>query len=151
MKTVELTEKEIVEGDMTQRCRWRGAGVLGKGRSPFAFADILGEDGHTDIKGRASFYYTPLGMLVCASVKGLDGKRRVYSLSLVSDNEGTRDTAMQCAIPPLYERNGYAWCSALTGKISPCEIIGRRIAMREMGNDGKRGAVASGVVRCCDL
>jgi hypothetical protein len=151
LKTVELTEKEIIEGDMTQRCRWRGAGVLGKGRSPFAFADICGEDGHGTVKGRASFYYTPLGMLVCASVKGLDGKRSVYSLSLVSDKEHVSNVSVQCAIPPLYERNGYAWCSALTGKISPCEIIGRRIAMREMGNDENEGDIASGVVRCCNI
>ena len=120
-------------------------GAICKDRTPIAFADICGEAGHGRVKGEATFYYTPLGMLVCASVSGLEQGKGVYSLSLINGHEhGTSD----CAIPPLYARGGYAWCSALTGKISPHELLGCKIAMREAGRIGECEEIASGVVRC---
>ncbi|MBQ9112124.1 MAG: hypothetical protein IJY08_00925 [Clostridia bacterium] len=120
-----------------------GAAELGRGRKPFAFARICGDGEGGEIKGQASFYYTPLGMLVCATVKGLGGGRGVYSLSVSDGKNRNARAALQCAIPPLYERGGHAWCSALTGKISPDELFGKRITLRELKRGGE---VATGMI-----
>ena len=124
-----------------------GAGTLGKGRSPFAGVDIYGMGANRGVRGRADFYYTPLGMLICVSVKGLAGENGVYCLSFVSADERSEEVGMKCVIPPLYERNGYAWCSALTGKVSPSEIFGKRVVMRSLRRGYEKVEVASGVVR----
>ncbi len=126
----------------------RRAGALGRGRTPFATVDIKGKGERGEIRGSADFYYTPLGMLVCASVKGLgreNGKRGgVYSLSF---GERPDEAGMSCAIPPLYERGGYAWCSALTAKISPCEILGKRVTLVDMRKETLGARLATGTVR----
>ena len=126
----------------------RRAGALGRGRTPFATVDIKGNGERGEIRGSADFYYTPLGMLVCASVKGLgksSGERGgVYSLSF--GDKGV-DAGISCAIPPLYERGGYAWCSALTGKISPCEILGKRVTLVDMRKETLGTHLATGTVR----
>ena len=121
-------------------------GTLCKGRTPIAYADICGESGHAEVKGEAVFYYTPLGMLVCASVSGLEQGRGIYSLTL-TDSLGHERGAENCIIPPLYARSGYAWCSALTEKLSPNELLGCKIAMRAESRANAREEIASGVVR----
>jgi hypothetical protein len=142
----EFDVKEIdLLGDTSEARNFGGAAELGRGRHPFACADICGEGDSGSIHGKASFYYTPLGMLICATVGGLGRNRGIYSLSVTEDDGVWRKAPMQCAIPPLYERGGRAWCSALTGKISPCELIGKRITLWETKHGGK---VATGKIRC---
>ncbi len=124
------------------------AGALGRGRTPFATVDIKGDGERGEIRGSADFYYTPLGMLVCASVGGLGKSKEerggVYSLAF---GERPAEAGISCAIPPLYERGGYAWCSALTGKISPCEILGKRVTLVDMRKETLGAHLATGTVR----
>lgn len=110
---------------------------LYRDRTPLAYADIFGEYERT--RGIANFFYTPLGILVNVSMKGLDKEIRVYGLSFIS-KEGAR-----WRLPPLYNKNGCAWCSALTGKISVCELLGGEIII-ESGTDGEE--VALGEIIC---
>ncbi|MBE6577697.1 MAG: hypothetical protein E7653_06120 [Ruminococcaceae bacterium] len=143
MNTVDFGETAVVENDLARECILHGVGTLGRGRRPFAKAQLKGE---AHMSGTASFYYTPLGMLVCVTVKGLSDKG-VYTLSLAS-NDGSKEVQTRCAIPPLYSRGGYAWCSALTGKLAPSEIQDKTLIMREM--DAKNDKqVAIGAVRKC--
>ena len=142
----EMAVEEIdLLGDKEEAKKFGGAAELGRGRHPFACADISGDGECGSVRGKASFYYTPLGMLVCATVAGLGRDTGAYSLSVSEDGERSGRASMQCAIPPLYERGGHAWCSALTGKISPCELLGKCITLREMKYGGK---VATGRIRC---
>lgn len=96
-----------------------GAEELCRGRTVFAGSHIIGRE--NGVEGTASFYYTPLGMLVRVSVCGLE--KGVYSLSVLTDDGG------EFMLPPLYAQNGHAWCSALTGKISACRIFGGKITV----------------------
>ena len=115
-----------------------GVGVLCRGRSAFANSSVWGVD--TDIDGTAQFYYTPLGMLVYVSIEGLEEGCSVYSLELITNGGG------RCALPPLYAKNGSAWCSALTGKISACQILGGKIVVSR-SFAGKTVTVATGSIR----
>ncbi len=144
MNTAELRETTVIENDLARECILYGVGTLGRGRRPFAKADIVGREGESETSGSASFYYTPLGMLICVAVKGLS-EGGVYTLSLMSNDSG-REMETRCAIPPLYSRGGYAWCSALTGKLSPSEIRDKTVVMREIGAESDE-LVAIGAVR----
>lgn len=128
MSSVNFLEKREVGGG--------GAYELCRGRCAFARSHIWGVD--SPIDGTASFYYTPLGMLVYVCVDGLEDG--VYSLKLVTESGG------ECVLPPLYAKNGSAWCSALTGKISACQILGGK--MKVSGHVcGRTVTVAKGSIR----
>ncbi|MBQ8818162.1 MAG: hypothetical protein IJZ83_06265 [Clostridia bacterium] len=129
--SAQISDEEFVCAGVSELCR---------GRAPFAYADISDineKDG--EIKGRASFYYTPLGLLACVTANGLDESVSVYPLSFVS-KEGAR-----WSLPPLYNKNGFAWCTALTGKISVCEILGGEL---RIGESKSKKAVALGEIIC---
>lgn len=111
---------------------------LCKGRRAFASAHIDAKD--TNIDGTACFYYTPIGMLVCVSVVGLEENGGVYSLEVVTESGG------RFTLPPLYEKSGRAWCVSLTGKISACEILGGRINVMS-DNSGDTEQAATGKIR----
>lgn len=130
MNTVKFSETEETVGG--------GAGELCRGRTAFASSHIWGVE--ADIDGTAQFYYTPLGMLVHVSVWGLEGNGDVYSLEVMTDGGG------HCALPPLYSKNGSAWCSALTGKISACQILGGKVIVTRRVS-GKNVTVATGSIR----
>ena len=123
-------KKEAVFGVASQLCR---------GRSAFAVSHI--NSTQTGIEGEASFYYTPLGMLVYVSVWGIDVTTdEVYTLELVND------AGVSCILPPLYCKNGKAWCSALTGKIVASDILGGRIGVIKK-RDGVSFRIAEGKIR----
>lgn len=145
-----MNKNDITNVTLEKRSIFEGTGELCRGRVPIAYADICGEQGYGAVKGEASFYYTPIGVLVRASVSGLDGKSGVYSLSLTSPAGRRQSDASESAIPPLYDRNGYAWCSALTKKLSPCELLGKRISMRALHRGAEQEEIASGVIRACE-
>ena len=79
-------------------------------------------------------------MLVCVALSGLKKERGVYTLSLVSGKENEMHVD-RCTIPPLYAREGYAWCSALTGKLLPSDVRGKTVVIRESGSGSGRVAV----------
>ena len=127
--TMILEKRETLEGGIGELCR---------GRSAFANSSIWGVD--ADIVGSAQFFYTPLGMLVYVSVGGLEEGCNVYSVELITKGGG------RCTLPPLYSKNGSAWCSALTGKISACQILGGKIEISQ-SSMGKTVTVATGNIR----
>ena len=115
-----------------------GTEALCRGRTPFASAYIYGETANGDINGYAELYYTPLGMLVKVGVSGLEDG--VYSLSL------GREGQIILFLPPLYAKNGSAWCTALTGKISASEILGTDINIIGY-HEKERTDIAYGVIQ----
>ena len=105
-------------------------------RIPFALSSIsqIGERG--SVSGKAELYYAPMGMFVRVWARGLEDG--VYSLVL-------RAGEIRLYLPPLYARDGYAWTEALTGKISPSEMLHGSVDI--MAYDSKQYTlVASGKV-----
>jgi hypothetical protein len=147
VNTAELIETAVIENDLARECILHGVGTIGRGRRPFATARITSTEG-TRKRGSVSFYYTPLGMLVCVAVGGLEDERGVYTLSLATwENGGYRE--IPCNIPPLYARGGYAWCSALTGKLTPSEVRNKTVLLKRL--DGHNSEIdAMGTVRGCE-
>ena len=143
MNTAEITDIAEFENELARDCILRGVGAIGRGRRPFARARLEGKEQGGGVSGNVSFYYTPLGMLVCVAIGGLKKDRGVYTLSL-SSCDGGRRTDMRCAVPPLYARGGYAWCSVLTGKLLPSEVSECTALIKELG--GHTNTVASGRV-----
>ena len=107
--------------------------ILCRGRAPIAKAKLAGEN--SCVNGTVSFFYTPLGMLVCASIWGLE--RGAYSMSITEDGGKARE------IKTLYDRDGYAWCADVTGRLSPVELTKARIELYKLGNSGHSIAVGS--------
>lgn len=103
-----------------------GISAIGSDRAPFATARILGNSKNQGIVGEASFYYTPLGVLVSVWIKGFEAKRLTYDIK-IEKKRGSKDS--DCILPPLYERGGYAFFSSLTGKLTPSELCDARICV----------------------
>ena len=138
LKIVENEKRSVMHKD----CLLRGVGAISRERLPLARADIRGNAQNESIRGSISFYYTPLGTLVCASVSGLTVKRGIYTLRLAKNRSG----AASFAIPPLYERGGYAWCSTLTTKLSHNDLVGKELVMY-LSRKKEEIPVASAVIR----
>ena len=139
----EFRETAVLENDMARECILHGVGAIGRGRRPFARAEIVGRTERGEAGGTASFYYTPLGMLVCVSIGGLE-ERGVYTMSL-TDGDESDGVELKSAIPPLYARGGYAWCSAITGKILPGQIKNKIMVVRQLDSD-EGDVIATGLV-----
>lgn len=138
---------------------------LCRGRVPFAIAQLQGTEDE-GVSGEVSFYSTPAGVLVHANVSGLPTAanrrgRLTYGLCIGSGKEeqktpektgkdSGKKEELQPLMPVLYEKSGHAWCSVLTGKISPAELSGISLTLRR--HDGGGGCrevlVAVGEVRC---
>lgn len=119
-------------------CSSVGTDTLCRGRTPFAASEIKAETEMQDIEGIAELYYTPLGMLVRVGVTGLEDG--VFSLILGKEGE------LNVYLQPLYARDGEAWCTALTGKISPSQILGGEIRIVEY-RGFERIDLAKGIIR----
>lgn len=120
-----------------------GTAELCRGRTAFAEAYMLGES--ETAEGMARFFYTPLGMLIYVTVNGLDAEGGVYSLEMHTKSGGC------CILPPLYCRGGRAWLSALTGKISACDIFGGTICIIRRISDKSEETVAVGDIHSSAL
>lgn len=101
-----------------------GFSAIGTDRCPFAIAEIRGNSENQDVIGEANFYHTPLGILVSVWMKGFSGGRETYHIRIEDACDGRK---VNCVLPPLYERGGYAFFSSLTGKLSAGEILNKRI------------------------
>ncbi len=138
---------------------------LCQGRTPFAVAELHGKEKYSSIRGRVDFYSTPAGVLVSAKISGLPSKTgthcksAVYGLCLEEYGEHERKNekkhikkSLSSVMPPLYERDGKAWCSVVTGKLLPSELCKKSVRIWE-GTMGEYKSsmigdrtVASGVV-----
>ena len=110
---------------------------LWRNRAPIAYTLLYGNEEKST--GSTFFYCTPLGLIVCTSVCGLDDEVGIYSLSFIS-KEGS-----VCKLPPLYNKDGYAWNMALTGKIYACELLGGEI---KIVDDKSNCVKAEGKIVC---
>lgn len=119
------TEKQCREAAIREYSL-RGAAALGRDREPFALAVICGSADSSEISGEASFYYTPLGVLVSVWMKGFEARHATYNITISDTADARMGTS---SLPPLYERGGYAFFSSLTGKLSPAEVLGKRLAV----------------------
>lgn len=160
---------------MNEEQKVQGAyGFLCRGRSPFAIARLCGEENDSEVRGEVSFYSTPVGVLIHAHVSGLEEgaetgqTQNTYGLCLCDniqepcyarkkDGSGQRGngyySGICSAMPALYEKSGQAWCSVLTGKISPADLSGRKLTVHMRKHDsGYCGMsmlpIASGEIRC---
>ena len=113
--------------------------VLCRGREPIAEARLSGEGKCGDISGTVSFFYTPLGILIAASVWGLE--RGAYTMSITEGSGKTKE------LKTLYNKDGYAWCADVTGKISALELTKSRINLCKLGISGQ--SIATGSVKKC--
>ena len=112
---------------------------LCRGRRPFAVAELHGGARCPSVQGRVSFYATPAGVLVSAKLSGLPGRAgsgqgaAVFGVCLESEEEVTCGGCPRlCTVlPPLYERNGCAWYTVVTGRLAPSDLTGRRVILRE--------------------
>lgn len=123
----------------------RGAsGELCRGRIPFAAAELEGCESFPSVGGRIAFFATPAGVVISAELWGLPRNRGgVLGFCLEE-----RDRTPCSCLPLLYERGGEAWCTYLTGKLSPYGLSGRpiRLALWE-GDCCREGrTVARGVI-----
>ena len=132
---------------------------LRRGRHPFASAELRGGYAHPGVKGEISFYDTPAGVLVSARLQGLPGRggtthaSTVYGFCLGERESDTcsvgcgRNCRFCRIMPSLYEKDGNAWCSFLTRKLSVSDLEGRRITLRERTVEYPGFPVASGALR----
>ncbi len=127
-----------------------GCGILCKGRYPYATAELRGSCDYPSARGRFALYATPTGVVVSAELRGLPAGA---VLRLCLKREGETCVSATC-FPLLYERNGEAWFTDLTERISPWERSGGEIALtvtdarEEKGTVVARGTLRSSRERC---
>lgn len=142
---------------------------------PCAYADIVGSQKYSKIKGKISFYSTENGVLVMAEVWGLPECNPVFGFHIHEGNRccgtekdpfadsGSHYNPMKALhpyhsgdMPPLFGNRGYAFMVFLTCRFSIREIIGRTVIIHSMaddfttqpsGNSGEK--IACGVIRSC--
>ena len=114
------------------------ARVLGGGRSPIACAELCNEKDKGEVHGSVSFFYTPIGVLVCAAVRGLEGGCAYRMVLCADDGE-------ELELPTIYNRNGVGWCADITSKLTPRRLEGGKISIRRSGGDFP--CLAVGLVR----
>ena len=132
-------------------------GHLCQGRRPFAVADMRGGVCYPSVRGQVAFYATPAGVLISADLSGLPGGSgngcgaSVFGVCLESGRENACGSCPRlCSLlPPLYERNGNAWCSVVTAKLAPSDLTDRRVILRQRtdrcpGDCGRE--IAAGIV-----
>ena len=123
-------KESVPTGNFEELCR---------GREPIASASIAGTGERCEISGTVSFFYTPLGILVAASVWGLRGG--AYSMSITEQGGRTQ------SLKTLYGKDGHAWCADFTGGLLASELSESQINLSRIGSDG--GSVATGSVKKC--
>ena len=113
-------------------CAAGGYAALMKGRHPLAVAELTGIGEHGRLYGHMWVYATPTGTLISIRVSGLpsptDRRRKgaVYGLCLhgcCGCGEGGKNNELCGVLPLLYEREGNAWCSVLTKKLTADILI----------------------------
>ena len=113
------------------------------GRSPLATARLKGASEGSALWGRVDCYGTPAGLRISVTVNGLPhGSKTGFSIyRLCLERE---DGYFLCAvIPPLYERNGSAWCSVITRKLELSDLMGGRLSIRRWNEArGRREGVS---------
>lgn len=133
MKTVQIKNTNMPFSVEERAYLLNRISAVGQDRVPFAYAQIKGNSKNKEVIGEASFYHTPLGVLVSVWIKGFEAKRQTYNVGL-EDKCGRKQG--RCVLPPLYERGGYAFFSSLTGKLTPGEIFNNRISVSRYSTCG---------------
>ena len=147
----------------TRKCECKTDSVyafLYKNRTPFAKATLIGtqKGNNESAYGIVEFFSTPLGILVHAELCALPKQRKmgVYNFCVrdieKSECGGNCNKRSLCRLMPIaYEKDGKADCSILTRRISPSDLIGKRISVYER----RRGcpkeaslAIVSGDIEC---
>ena len=59
----------------------------------------------------------------------------------------TEDSGRTQALKTLYDKDGYAWCADVTGRLSVRELSKSRIDLRKLGSDAM--SIATGSVKKC--
>ena len=126
MSNAEIKKRKQFFTSEQRACLFGGISVIGDDRAPFASALIKGNVKNPNIVGEANFYYTPLGIFISVWIKGFEAKRLTYDVK-IEDQRAMRDIG--CMLPPLYERGGCAFFSALTGKLTYRELCGSKISV----------------------
>lgn len=128
-------------------------------QKPDAKADIRGSAAYPDVIGKANFFQTKDGMLICAEVMGLPTNREPCAAGVFgfhihegktctgttedpfADTKG-HDNPYGCKhpyhagdLPPLFETNGHAFMVVLTGRLTISDIIGKTIVIHSAPDD----------------
>lgn len=150
-------------------------GVM-RGR-PFACAKIRGSSQYPDVEGEVNFFKTRNGVLVAACIEGLpisleNCQPNIFALHIHEgtecvdgetpfDSAGEHYNPNSCPhpahsgdLPPLFAgKNGYAYMSVWTDRISLEEIIGKTIIIHGSRDDfttqpsgDSNGRIACGVI-----
>ena len=136
MKTTDY----IADKGIERECEYAymRAKVLGGGRSPIAHAELCGEGKNEAVRGSVSFFYTPIGVLVCAAIRGLEGGY-AYRMALCAED------GEELELPSIYNRNGVGWCADITSKLTPRRLDGGKISVCRSG--GSFPCLAAGLVK----
>jgi len=115
---------------------------LGKGRLPFASAELSGGERHPNVRGRIEFYATPAGTLILAEAQGLPGvsgtgrRSAVYEFYVKGQSESAH--TYRCPqLPTLYEKEGRAWGSVVTAKLSVSDLHEKRLVLYQKEDVGE--------------
>lgn len=104
--------------------------LLCRGRSPSAMATLKGTVKNKEIEGSVCFYSTPIGMVINARISGLDrcSDEGIYRFGFYTHSKD-EDRRIKSVMPIMYEREGRAWGSSLTSKMSVSDFSGRVISL----------------------
>lgn len=138
----------------TQVCNNRYRVIVG-GRAPFARAEISGTATHPGVHSTVSFYCTPVGIIIDTRISGLPvsggktgtGKPDIFGMyirnagncvgcsSEEADGKSTvkGKTVSRGVMPMIFGRGGDAWSSFFTDKLSPADVVGRRLIVHQTG------------------
>ena len=134
---------------------------LYKDRTPFARAELVGADKESEACGCVEFFTTPLGVLIHAKLCGLPKRRKtgIYNFCVracernecIYSTEG--DKRSLCTVMPVaYEKEGCADCSSVTRRITPSDLVFKKIVVYERRLGCPKDefcAIASGNIACC--
>ena len=89
MNTVQIKKQNIsvMAEEKEKAYLLNGFSGVGRDRSPFAVASIIGNGRNQNVVGEASFYHTPLGVLISVWMKGFEARRQTYNIRIVEESD----------------------------------------------------------------
>ena len=118
--------------------------LLKKGRQAYAVAHLRG-DGQSSVRGRLSFYDTPIGILVYAEAEGLQTLEGVYGFCLGAEKGKT------CMyLPLIYTKFGKGRGFLVSEALRRISLCGQGVFLKENIRSSQNclsRAVASGVIQ----
>ncbi len=133
----------------------RGYSMIIGDRSAFAYSELYLTEESNKHCGKAEFFSTPVGVVISLEVSGLPdnenknncGKYKIYEMRISKDYFAYRCEEKR-SIPPIFSKDGFAWSTYLSDKITPREIIGKEISLMCVKKGKKKAEnIACGIIK----